>query len=98
MIYIIEFWEEIQYEGSWITTFPIEFDGTLEELELEFEIASENHKDSQKRFVFGGVTFPKHFHFYHRKKWCYEAPRIFTIDGWVENFKQRQKDEYGQIN
>ena len=95
MIYVIQFDEEVPYEACWTTTFPIEFDGTLEELEMEFEIASEKNKGSYKPLKFGEITFPRKFHTYHRKQWHYHSPIIYTVDAWNDAFKQRQKYDHG---
>lgn len=95
MIFVLEFEEDVPYEACWTTTFPIEFDGTLEELQMEFEIASEKNRGSTEPLKFNGITFPIKFHNYYKKQWYYTPPRIYTVEEWSNVFKNRQKYEHG---
>lgn len=94
MIYVIEFDDSVPYEACWVTTFPIEFDGSMEELKFEFELASEKQKDNKKPFKFNQTVFPRRFHEYFGRKWNYYPPKFFTIEEWIKDFQKRQKDEH----
>jgi hypothetical protein len=79
----------VEYEAYWTDTVPVHFDGSKEELEMEFEIAVEEAIKKLKigesyDFNFNNLIDldTNLFCYYSNKKPCYSAPRFFTFEEW----------------
>ena len=81
MIYIIEIHWCVPYEASGTITKPIEFDGTLEKLEFEFELLAEKHH-GKRHFDFKNIKDIDPSDFFEDRK--YYGPNIFTLEDWLK--------------
>ena len=88
--YIIEYSDDVPYEASWTETKPVMFNGTKEELEMEFEIAVENVMYSNKsEFDFNNLKeLPIRCFTYQTGRRSremhlnYSKPNFYTFEEW----------------
>lgn len=85
--YILEFSNSVPYEACWTETHPVLFNGTKEELQLEFEIAVEEcHKKGEWDFNFsnlGGLD-KECFGYKSGKQWKYSGANFYTFEEWCK--------------
>lgn len=83
--YILEFGNSVPYEACWTETHPVLFNGSKEELEMEFEIAVEECiQKGKNNFDFRNLKNleKEPFSYKDGRKWKYSAPKFFTFEEW----------------
>jgi hypothetical protein len=83
--FIIEYQDCVPYEACWTDTLPVLFNGSKEELELEFEIAVEEAiKTKQYQFDFSNLKELRTelFTFFEDNKIHYNPPIFYTFEEW----------------
>jgi len=83
--FIIEYQDCVPYEAYWTDTRPILFNGSKEELELEFEIAVEEAlKKKQNEFDFSNLKELRTelFAYFKDNKIHYNSPIFYTFEEW----------------
>jgi hypothetical protein len=83
--FIMEYFDDVSYEACWTETHPVMFNGSKEELELEFEIIVEESINKNKyTFEFSNLKElqTRCFSYLERKKLKYNAPRFYTFEEW----------------
>lgn len=88
--FVVEIHIDEPYVASWTHYIALEFDGSLEELEMEWEIAAEKCRGKQY-FKFQNIKICQHerpFYFKCNNQQCYSPPWIYTLDEWFEKKKK----------
>ena len=93
--YIMEYENCVEYVAYWTDTVPVHFEGSKEELEIEFEIAVEDAIKRMKNehvynFEFNNLKNldPSLFTYYSEidKKTHYSEPRFYTFEEWCLHY------------